>query len=46
MVIYWFGYIEELDTHSDQGILLAFSFPAAESLVRLTHPRPTLTKAD
>ncbi|XP_046848945.1 CDAN1-interacting nuclease 1-like [Xenia sp. Carnegie-2017] len=34
MVIYWFGYIDELDCHKDKGILLADCFPS--SIVTLT----------
>ena len=33
MVIYWFGFIEELDVHRDKGIILRDSFP--ENIVRL-----------
>ena len=33
LVIYWFGFIEELNTHKD--VLLIDDFPAAEHIVRL-----------
>lgn len=33
LVIYWFGFIEELNTHKD--VLLVDGFPAPEHIVRL-----------
>jgi hypothetical protein len=34
MVIYWFGFIDELDCHRDKGIILADQFPS--NLITLT----------
>ncbi|KAL5464101.1 hypothetical protein EMCRGX_G033066 [Ephydatia muelleri] len=35
LVIYWFGYVTELDVNRDQGILLSDSFPNKESIFLL-----------
>ena len=35
LAIYWFGFIEELDTYRDQGIMLADAFPDRSSIVTL-----------
>ena len=32
LVVYWFGFIEELDTTASQGVLLADSFPSPSSI--------------
>ena len=34
MVIYWFGFIDELDCNRDKGIILADQFPS--NLITLT----------
>lgn len=34
MVIYWFGFIDELDCNRDQGIILCDGFPS--NLITLT----------
>lgn len=37
IVIYWFGYIKELDIHKKQGIALSNGFPQKSSLVLLAN---------
>lgn len=36
MVVYWFGYIEEVDVHGEQGIILADQFPPRTAITLLT----------
>ena len=40
MVIYWAGYVKQLDVHRSQGIVLCDHFP--EKIIRCHHP-PTLS---
>ena len=35
LVIYWFGYIQDLDVHREHGIMLADHFPPKSSVVTL-----------
>lgn len=44
MVIYWFGYIEELDTNRGKGIMLQESFPIAD--ITLMNPSSAYTKGE